>query len=374
MSDRDYSRKNDFLNESKSRDRSAYGFARNRTNNHRDGSRKRGRIRVVWLIIIDVLIAALLLLVFSLYYFILPRDLSEDAVVLPTSTSTSSPAQTASAASQTDALQTDTQQTETSSQEAVAQTTWGDKFPDKFTDGTVEKTDHSYKSANINVTVSTVQKDDVTYYVADIYVTDLEYFRTAFAQDTFGSGIHTATDELAQQNNAVIAINGDYCGNNAGTVVRNGVLYREETYKDVLVMYNDGSMETFTADTFDINEIKSKGAYQVFTFGPMLLDNGQPMETFNSTVNPANPRTAVGYYEPGHYCFVVVDGRQPGYSSGYTLKEMSQLFYDMGCTVAFNLDGGQSSEMAFMGELVNQPYDGGRGTSDILYIADNEGA
>jgi exopolysaccharide biosynthesis protein len=55
------------------------------------------------------------------------------------------------------------------------------------------------------------------------------------------------------------------------------------------------------------------------------------------------------------------------------MKEMSQLFYKLGCKTAFNLDGGQSSEMAFMGELANQPYHGGRKISDIVMVVDGEG-
>jgi exopolysaccharide biosynthesis protein len=94
------------------------------------------------------------------------------------------------------------------------------------------------------------------------------------------------------------------------------------------------------------------------------------MSQFNSKVNPENPRTAIGYYEPGHYCFVVVDGRQDGYSDGLTLAELSQLFHDLGCQTAYNLDGGQSSMMVFQDSLVNQPYKGGRNSSDIVYLTD----
>jgi exopolysaccharide biosynthesis protein len=123
-------------------------------------------------------------------------------------------------------------------------------------------------------------------------------------------------------------------------VVRNGKLYREtESSADVLVMNYDGTMQTFSPDEFDMEKIKSEGAYQVWTFGPMLLKDGQPMTKFNSTVTGLNPRTAVGYFEPGHYCFVVVGGRQEGYSEGYTMVQLSQLMYDLGCTTAYNLDG-----------------------------------
>ena len=105
----------------------------------------------------------------------------------------------------------------------------------------------------------------------------------------------------------------------------------------------------------------------------MLLDaNGQPMTEFNSNVNRANPRSAIGYYEPGHYVFLLVDGRQPGYSSGMTTEEMSQLFYDMGCKVAYNLDGGQSAVMTYNGAVANKPYNGGRSISDIIYITDED--
>ena len=309
-------------------------------------------------IVADILIAALLLNVFALYYFLLPRDLSRGAQQLASRKQ----------AENTDAVMLGSADTLT---DAQAVQNWAEKFTGKFTNGEVEKTANSYRSPNISVNIEKAQRDGVTYYVADIYLADIKYFKTAFAKGTFGSGIHDATDVIAEENGAVIAINGDYSGSNAGPVVRNGVLYRDEVYKDSLVMYNDGSMETFSADDMDLESLTEKGVWQMWTFGPMLLDGGQPMESFNSTLNPKNPRTAIGYYEPGHYCFVVVDGRQPGYSDGYTLKEMSQLFYELGCKTAFNLDGGQSSEMSFLGGFVNQPYKGGRGTSDIVYISDN---
>ena len=332
--------------------------------------RKKPRMPIVLVIAIDVIIAALGLLFFSLFYFILPRDLGQNAEVLPSSV-TSVPA--ASASQNTNA--TASQNPNATANPQAKQTPWGQKFSDKFTDGKVERTAISYKSANVNVTINKVQKspntsDAVTYYVADIYVSDLKYFKTAFAGNKFAIGNSAHTYEIAKANDAVIAINGDNCIANDGPVVRNGILYRSTSYKDVCVMNNDGSMQTFTANEFDMNKIKSQGAYQVWTFGPMLLNNGETMAKFNSTVNIDNPRTAIGYFEPGHYCFVVVDGRQPNYSKGLTLQEMSQLFHDLGCKVAFNLDGGQSAEMALNGELVNQPYDNGRPIGDILYITD----
>ncbi len=249
-------------------------------------------------------------------------------------------------------------------------TPWRVKFADKFTGGAIEKTDLTYKSANINIRIDKVQTDDLAYFFADIYIADISFFRTAFANQADVMGDREPTKDVAKQNHAILAINGDHCVDNNGPVIRNGKLYRDEKFADALVMNKDGSMETFFADQLDMNAIEADDAWQVWTFGPMLLENGQPMQEFNSTLNKANPRTAVGYFEPGHYCFLVVDGRQEGYSEGMTLKELSQFFYDKGCKVAFNLDGGRSSEMVFLDQTINRPYDGGRATTDILLITE----
>jgi exopolysaccharide biosynthesis protein len=250
---------------------------------------------------------------------------------------------------------------------------WRQKFPGKFTTGALEQTENSYKNANISVTIEKVQRDGATYFIADIYVAELKYFRTAFPVNTDKMGGREATDKAAREVKAILAINGAQCVDTAGTVVHNGETYREQkSSADVLVMNYDGTMQAYSPDEFDVEKIKIESTYQVWTFGPMLLKDGQPMTEFNlpQPIADRNPRTAVGYYEPGHYCFVVVDGRQPGYSDGYTLTQLSQLFADLGCTGAYNLDGGQSSEMAFMGEIVNHPYNGGRSTTDILYVGE----
>lgn len=90
----------------------------------------------------------------------------------------------------------------------------------------------------------------------------------------------------------------------------------------------------------------------------------------NSSIQNSNPRTGVGIISPYHYVFVVVDGRKEGYSKGMTLNEFSKVFENIGCTDAYNLDGGGSSTMYFMGRVVNNPLGKNeeREISDILYI------
>ena len=53
-----------------------------------------------------------------------------------------------------------------------------------------------------------------------------------------------------------------------------------------------------------------------------------------------------------------------------TMQQLAELFQSLGCTAAYNMDGGQSSVMTFGSVVANQPYQGGREVSDILYITD----
>ncbi len=330
--------------------------------------KRKKRVPIALLIVLDIALAALILLVFYLTTYVWHGEIKPQPLTTPI------------AAAETPVLPSqDAETAPTAPEQASASAeplTLREKFSDKFTDGSVETTANSYKSANISVSIDTAEKDGVTYFLADIYVADIKYFKTAFAKEAAVLGHSEQTDEIAKEADAILAINGDNCLDNMGLIIRNGSLYpMEDTDADLLIMYQDGTMVTLSPEDVDKDKIIAEAPYQVWAFGPMLLQDGKSMTEFTSPQHiagsPNNPRTAVGYYEPGHYCFLVVDGRQEGYSSpGMSCAQMSELFYSLGCAAAYNLDGGQTSEMAFMGELYNQPFDGGRPVSDILYIAD----
>ena len=254
----------------------------------------------------------------------------------------------------------------------ASDTAISDKFADKYTD-TVIVTENSYSSPDISVTVTEETLGQITYYLADIYVRDITCFRTALANNTYGSGFRDSIENMALLNNALLAVNGDYYGNtNEGVVIRNGVIYRaNSTNCDVCVLYYDGTMRVMPGSSFSMEEAVEQGAWQAWTFGPALLNtDGSVLTSFASTnrIISANPRTAIGYYEPGHYCLIVVDGR--GESAGITLPDLSRLFYDLGCRAAYNLDGGNSSVMVWNNEVINNPSGGGRESSDALLIAE----
>lgn len=253
----------------------------------------------------------------------------------------------------------------------------GEKYLDRFSYTGVQRGDGYYRSETISCTISAVDGDDVNYYVAEILLRDLAHFRTAFGLDTYRRSEPVV--DMAANNNAIVAINGDYYSwkNNKGLVIRNGILYRESIDKrqDLCVLYTDGTIETYAPDEADIEEILARGAYQSWSFGPSLLDEQGQAKTeksqFRSSIQGPNPRSALGYVEPGHYLFVTVDGRGRGGSDGMTMKELSQLMYDLGCTIAYNLDGGGTAVMADASGAISRQSNLSRKCSDILYIVED---
>ncbi|MBH0053867.1 phosphodiester glycosidase family protein [Salinibacterium sp. SWN139] len=245
-------------------------------------------------------------------------------------------------------------------------------------------TDTSYTSDDANVTISTVVTgsgaETVTYYVADVELTDATALRSAFAQNSFGENIIDLTSSIAAEHNAIFAINGDYYGfRDTGIVIRNGVTYRDEPARDGLAFYLDGSVEVYDETTTSADELIADGVWNTLSFGPAIVEDGDVVAGIenveidtnfgNHSVQGEQPRTAVGVIDDNHLVFVVVDGRDPGYSSGVTLPDLAVIMQDLGATTAYNLDGGGSSTMYFNGTVINQPSNGGeRETSDILYV------
>ena len=69
------------------------------------------------------------------------------------------------------------------------------------------------------------------------------------------------------------------------------------------------------------------------------------------------PRTAIGQRKDGTVLFLVIDGRQPGYSVGATLRDIQNIMYEEGAVIAANLDGGSSSTLYYNGKVINKPAD-----------------
>ena len=237
-------------------------------------------------------------------------------------------------------------------------------------------TDTTYSDGNISVQLSTYRLSETTVYVADVRLSSADYLRTALAENSYGRNITEKTSSMASSVNAILAINGDYYGaQRSGYVIRNGVLYRSTSGGgEDLVIYADGSFGIINEDDVTAEELLASGARNVLSFGPALVEDGEIAVSENDEVGRAmasNPRTAIGVIDDLHYVFVVADGRTSD-SDGLSLHELATFMQSIGCKTAYNLDGGGSSSMVFLGTLVNNPANGRksseRSVSDIVYI------
>ena len=238
-------------------------------------------------------------------------------------------------------------------------------------------TENSYQDANITLTLTQYREHDTTIYVADVQLSSPSLLQTALAQGAYGRNVTQKTSVMAEEVGAILAINGDYYGSRErGYVVRSGVTYRESSMGyEALAIMSDGAFRVVEEGDVSVAELVEAGAMHIFSFGPALVVDGEIAVTEADEVGKAmsdNPRTAIGMIAPGHYVLIVSDGRTRE-SEGLTLKELAEFMQALGLTVGYNLDGGGSSTMVFMGEVVNNPTTNGRkiterSVSDIVYI------
>lgn len=239
-------------------------------------------------------------------------------------------------------------------------------------------TDTEYHDDQIDIVLTTMRVENTTVYVADVQIADISLLKTALAGNTYARNLTETTSVQAANAGAILAINGDYYGaQERGYVLRNGMLYRASAQSgtDALVIGADGNFRIITEGETSADTLVREGAWQVLTFGPALVKDGQVTVRSSDEVGRAmtsNPRTAIGQISEGHYLLVVSDGRTKE-STGLSLRQLAELMQSLGAQIAYNLDGGGSSTMVFQGRVVNSPTTNGRSirersVSDIVYI------
>ncbi len=239
-------------------------------------------------------------------------------------------------------------------------------------------TDTEYHDDQIDIVLTTMRVENTTVYVADVQIADISLLKTALAGNTYARNLTETTSVQAANAGAILAINGDYYGaQERGYVLRNGVLYRASAQSgtDALVIGADGNFRIITEGETSADTLVREGAWQVLTFGPALVKDGQVTVSSSDEVGRAmtsNPRTAIGQISEEHYLLVVSDGRTKE-STGLSLRQLAELMQSLGAQIAYNLDGGGSSTMVFQGRVVNSPTTNGRSirersVSDIVYI------
>ncbi|CAM3108680.1 phosphodiester glycosidase family protein [Paenibacillus sediminis] len=109
------------------------------------------------------------------------------------------------------------------------------------------------------------------------------------------------------------------------------------------------------AGSYTLNELKNLGIQEAVTFQPRIIVNGKGLIKNESEGWGIAPRTAMGQREDGAIIFVVIDGRQPGYSIGASLYDVQQIMLEHGAVIAANLDGGSSTVLVKDNNIINRP-------------------
>lgn len=239
----------------------------------------------------------------------------------------------------------------------------------------------------------------LTWFEADLYG-DLdagEMLRTVQNDPEKMGKVRVDATETAKKHNVVFAMNTDYytyrvaVNNNrhTGIVIRDGRILYDDPYTekqvtnsmfpnlDMLAFMPDGSLKVYHSWEKTAQEFIDEGVQTVYSFGPYLLLDGKVSERAYANNENKNPRCAIGMVEPGHYVAIMCEGRLKR-SAGVTISYLAKMMRAKGCQVAFNMDGGQTAVMVFMGEQLNQigAYDGGktnsRPTSEVLGFGTSE--
>lgn len=242
------------------------------------------------------------------------------------------------------------------------------KERDEIQDYYEQLNQHFYVKDDLKVKLVETRTSNQHYWIAEVISSDAIPLKGAMASDTY-NGKRETISSMANRLGAILAINasGFYAKTNTpmGTVVRNGKLVNiDKSYTgEILSLKSDGNLAFTTVNSEE--EFKNLDIKQTFTFGPILVRDYQATELNDKS---RHPRTAIGQLDDNRYVLVVVEGRMEG-ADGMTLAELQQLFLQLGCKTAYNLDGGGSTTLYFQGKVINTPSDGSeRSVVDMIYF------
>ncbi|MBQ6061855.1 MAG: phosphodiester glycosidase family protein [Clostridia bacterium] len=264
--------------------------------------------------------------------------------------------------------------------------------PDKYTE-------NGYEDQSIRVSVETRVINGITVHITFVRIADASQFRTAVA-GTAQNNKTVLFKALARDTHAIAAINGDRYTSDAKKTtfeyrMTEKIRSKTNNLKDILIIDDLGDFHLFIKSQglhkddkpYFVNVMKEEGRQVVnaFTFGPALVKDGELLtidEHYGYNPHGREPRSAIGQTGPLSYVMVLVEGRTSGNDkAGISQQGLAQIMYDLGCVQAYNLDGGNTSEMILCGpadeygKLTTLLYfegdqvAGDRQQKDIIYFA-----
>ena len=225
-----------------------------------------------------------------------------------------------------------------------------------------------YKNSTLSIEITRytdkTEKLDFPYYVADIHM-KADELRTGFGQENRSGTTKDSAMNIAKRYKAVLLVTGDNLihmdREKKGVLIRDGILLNGGNQADEMVWHPEKlALEMIPqAQKATARNLEEAGVENSISFGPTLIKDGEKTEQKTLEKHwlyKTNPRVGVGMVEPGH-CIVVVGGYRsdnPRANLGWNLVEFADVMENLGCTQAYNVDGGVSACMVFMGERLNQ--------------------
>lgn len=236
-----------------------------------------------------------------------------------------------------------------------------------------------YETSTLKVSVEEKKTSYTRYWVCHVQTFSPSQLSSALCGGTYGNPRATTSEEMAAHN-GVIGVNGSAFSYSSGkpapgkTMIKGGKVYEDTPSNgNIMCVTGDGGMFTAAAG-MTTKQLLKRNVKDTYCFGPTLVEGGQryPLSLGDFRQTYRYQRTAVGMVSPGEYYLVVVQGKGAGGSQGMTYEEIQQVFLDLGCTYAYNLDGGGSTTLVFKGKVINTLTDaaGERPCGDILYFID----
>lgn len=200
-------------------------------------------------------------------------------------------------------------------------------------------------------------------YMAKVKLNSPDAVKLVLSNDKVGDKGET-TGQAAKRTGAVLAINaGGFSKGKDGllypmgvTVVDGKVVTFYQTGLSFIGINKSGNL--VGGEISSRKDVEALDVQYGATFVPTLLKDGEKQKIPSKWKNKKEPRTLIGHFSNGDLLFIVIDGRQKGYSIGLTLEEAQTKLLEWNVRDAYNLDGGGSSAFVYDGKLLNSPSDG----------------
>ena len=228
-----------------------------------------------------------------------------------------------------------------------------------------------YLSPTLQVVIRRQEDSSIPliWFETDIRTRGEERFRTVQTNPEKPGKSYRFPYDIAKNEAFVLGFTDDFFaermkkGQTVGIIIREGQVINRKTYAKrrnslpnlaMMIQYPDGRLEVCESYERTAEELLEAGAINVFSFGPILIRDGEINEQmYSGSYRSVEPRHALGMIEPGHYLLLSVQGRRKD-SKGTMLQRVAEMMKEKGVTQALNLDGGNTMAVIFRGRMLNK--------------------